>query len=90
VTEISAVSPGVTGCGEWACWNGWDGGWYDASQKDVSSREAGIVVDLTDRSSGKLAWRSILRDDASDKIPDEALVNSVVAKALKKLPAVKS
>lgn len=90
VTEISAVSPGVTGCGEWACWNGWDGGWYDASQKDVSSREAGIVVDLMDRPSGKLAWRSILRDDASDKIPDEALVNSVVAQALKKLPAVKS
>jgi Domain of unknown function (DUF4136) len=90
VTEISAVSPGVSGCGEWACWNGWDAGWYDASQKDVTSREAGIVVDLVDRPSGKLAWRGVLRDDAPDKIPDEELVNSVVAKALKKLPAVKS
>jgi Domain of unknown function (DUF4136) len=90
VTEISAIAPGVAGCGEWACWNGWDTGWYDASQKDVSSREAGIVIDLVDRSSGKLAWRSVLRDDAPDKIPDEKLVHSVVAKALKKLPATKS
>lgn len=90
VTEISAVSPGVAGCGEWACWNGWDSGWYDASRKDVSTREAGIVIDLVDRPSGKLAWRGVLRDDAPDKIPDENLVNSVVGKALKRLPSVKS
>jgi len=90
VTEISAISPGVAGCGEWGCWNGWDAGWYDASRKHVSSREAGIVVDLVDRASGKVAWRSVLRDDAPDKIPSEELVNSVVGKALKRLPSVKS
>jgi hypothetical protein len=90
VTEISALSPGVSGCGEWACWNGWDAGWYDASRREVTSREAGIVIDLVDRPSGQLAWRSVLRDDAPDRFPTEDLVNSVVGKALKRLPSVKS
>jgi hypothetical protein len=84
-TQVSSFGGGPTWCGFRGC--AW--GFYGPPTVDVDNvhyTEGTLMVDLTDRASGKLAWRSTSqrRVDKSDAAQSE--LNAIVADMTKSLP----
>lgn len=76
-----------TMCGIRGCISGW--GLYGAPQVDVRNidyTQGTLMIDITDRTSGRLAWRatSDKRVDASDA--SQASINAIVMDMTKALP----
>ena len=79
----------MTSCNSGGCWNGWDYGYNSPSDPafaGITEREAGVVLELLDRKTGAVAWRSVYRDDATGKAPTPERIQKAIGQLLKTLP----
>ena len=82
----------MTSCNAGGCWNGWNYGYNtpgDPAFAGLTEREAGVVLELVDRTSGTVAWHGVYRDNATGKAPTPDRINKAVGQLLKSLPAAR-
>jgi hypothetical protein len=92
-TQVSSFGPPVGGgvaCGRRGCIGGYGWGMYGAPQdidvRHIDYTEGTMMLDLTNRSSGKLAWRATSQKRVDKGDVDQAGLNAVVADMVKSLP----
>ena len=51
----------------------------------VQFKEGGLLIDLVERSTGKLAWRGTIEGDVPDHAPSQEEISKVVAQAMETL-----
>jgi hypothetical protein len=90
VTSAEPSPPGVSCGGVYPCWEGeytW-GYWGAPEQSSVAVvyREGQLMVDLIERSSGKLAWRGLYHETNYRTPVTQQVIKEAVAKTMKSLP----
>lgn len=78
----------VIQCGQKNCWQTWYWGYWgppEVSYHNVKYREGSLMIDLVQRSSGKLAWRAISQSPVTPDSYSDQQVNDGIAGMLKKL-----
>jgi hypothetical protein len=81
----------MTRCNAGGCWNGWDYGYSSPSDPafaGMTEREAGVVLELVDRTTGAVAWHGAYRDGATGKTPSPERIKKAVGQLIKTLPPV--
>jgi hypothetical protein len=94
-TDVPVVDAGpdvpvpMTSCNAGGCWNGWDYGYNSPSDPGfagMTEREAGVVLELVDRTTGAVAWHGVYRDNATGKAPTPERIRKAVGQLIKTLP----
>ena len=91
-TQVDTFGGPVGGaaCGLRGCIAGYGWGMYgapmDVDVRNIDYVEGTLMLDLVDRTSGKLAWRATSQKRLDKKDVDQAGVNAVVADMIKSLP----
>lgn len=84
----------LTSCNSGGCWNGWDYGYNNAATggapafAGLTQREAGVVLELTDRKTGDVAWHGVYQDNMTGKAPTPDRIQKAIRQLIKTLPAV--
>lgn len=74
-------------CGRRGCIGGW--GLYgppSADIRNVDYTQGALMLDITDRASGKLAWRAVSQKRVDEKDATQEGLNAIVADMTKTLP----
>lgn len=87
-TEVDSWGGGGgTMCGIRGCVSGW--GLYGAPQVDVRNidyTQGTLMLDITDRSSGRLAWRATSDKRVDERDASQASINAILMDMTKALP----
>ncbi len=85
-TSTSYVTSSVGYAGPYYGW-GWGYGYSGgiSTTRPVQFKEGGLLIDLVERSSGKLAWRGTVEGDAPDHPPSQDEVNQIVGEVMASL-----
>ncbi len=79
----------MTSCNAGGCWNGWDYGYNTAGDPafaGLTEREAGVVLELVDRTTGAVAWHGVYQDNTTGKAPTPERIQKAIGQLLKTLP----
>lgn len=85
----------VIRCGVAGCWDDWNWDYWgywgppELMLREVSYFEGALLIDLIQRSSGKLAWRGVGRDRVDEPNVSQKAIDKAVAAILGKLPAIR-
>ncbi|HXY32268.1 MAG TPA: DUF4136 domain-containing protein [Gemmatimonadaceae bacterium] len=91
-TEVSYQST-TTGM---AAGPGWGYGWgyggvgvgmSTTTTHPIETTVGGVVIDLVENHTGKLAWRGIVKGDVPDQAPSQERVNEVAGQVMETLPS---
>jgi len=93
-TQVSSfgggMGPGPVACGIRGCVGGFGWGMYgapmDVDVRNINYVEGTMMLDLTDRATGKLAWRATSQRRLDHADAEQATVNAIVADMVKSLP----
>lgn len=90
-TEIRADTFGADPvyCGLRGCFGGW--GYYGAPTttiRNIDYTEGTLLLDITDRASGQLAWRATSQRRVDQSDSDQASLNAIVLDMTQSLPGV--
>jgi hypothetical protein len=85
-TSTSYVTTSTGMAGPYYGW-GWGYGYTGgiSTTTPVQFKEGGLLIDLVERSSGKLAWRGTVEGDAPDHPPTQEEVSQIVAEVMASL-----
>jgi len=85
-TSTSYVTSSTGMYGPYYGW-GWGYGYSGgiSTTTPVQFKEGGLLIDLVERSSGKLAWRGTVEGDAPDHPPTQEEVNQIVGEVMASL-----
>lgn len=90
VSTFGGMGPGGAACGIRGCIGGFGWGMYgapmDVDVRNINYVEGTIMLDLTDRASGKLAWRATSQRRVDHGDAEQATVNAIIADMVKSLP----
>lgn len=90
VSTFGGMGPGGVACGIRGCIGGYGWGMYgapmDVDVRHISYAEGTMMLDLTDRATGKLAWRATSQRRVDHGDSAQATVNAIVADMVKSLP----
>lgn len=93
-TDVPVQAPNnnpvpMTRCDAGGCWTGWDYGYgsnTDPNFAPETTRQAGVVLELVDRASGKVAWRGLYTDDVTGRSPTDERLQQAMSELIKSLP----
>lgn len=96
VSEVRVQSPNfepipMTRCGADGCWRGWETGYgsgNDPQFASQASRRAGVILELVDRETEKVAWQATFDDDVTGHTPTDERIHAAVERLMRDLPRV--
>jgi hypothetical protein len=68
---------------------GWGYGGGVTTTTPIETTQGGLVVDVVDRKTNKLAWRGMIQGEAPDHPPTQREVDDAMGRIMKSLPTVK-
>lgn len=90
VTTMGGMRPGGVACGVRGCIGGYGWGMYgapmDVDVRNINYVEGTMMLNLTDRQSGQLAWRATSQRRLDHSDADQASVNAIVTDMVRSLP----
>ena len=93
-TDVQVAPPSnepvpMTRCDAGGCWKGYDWGYgsgNDPRFAEQTSRQAGVILELVDKASGKLAWQGRFVDQATGMSPTDERIQKAMSELIKSLP----
>lgn len=89
-TRVNSFGPPPVACGMRGCMGGYGWGMYgpptNLDVQNLNYVEGTMMLDLTDRLSGKLAWRATSQRRVDQGDSDQAVLNAIVADMVRTLP----
>jgi hypothetical protein len=85
--QTTTSGAGMYGPGYGYGWGGYGGGIATSTTTPIQTNVGGLLVDLVQRTSGKLAWRGVLKGDVPDEAPSQERVDKGIADVMATLPA---
>ncbi|HET9292881.1 MAG TPA: DUF4136 domain-containing protein [Gemmatimonadales bacterium] len=86
-TSYVSSTTGVYGGYGWGWGYGYGGG--VTTTTPIETTTGGLVVDVVQRQSNKLAWRGMIQGDAPDHPPSQREIDDAMGRIMKSLPVVK-
>jgi len=96
MSDVRVQSPNfepipLTRCGSDGCWRGWETGYGSGNDPQFAtqaSREAGVVLELLDQASGRVAWKATFADGVTGRTPTDERIHAAVERLMRDLPRV--
>lgn len=96
VSDVRVQSPNfepvpLTRCGADGCWSGWETGYGSGNDPQFAtqaSRRAGVVLELVDQKTDKVAWQATFDDDVTGRTPTDERIHAAVERLMRDLPRV--
>lgn len=96
MSDVRVQSPNfepipLTRCGSEGCWRGWETGYGSGNDPQFAtqaSRKAGVVLELLDQQSGKVAWQATFEDGVTGRAPTDERIQAAVERLMRDLPRV--
>ena len=86
-TSYVSSTTGMYGGYGWGWGYGYGGG--VTTTTPIETTQGGLVVDVVERKTNKLAWRGMIKGEAPDHPPSQREVDDAMGRIMKSLPVVK-